>query len=127
MSPPVTPTPEGAGMDAPTEAPSAAIQVPVSSPAAALKQTMTPVGSSNLPAPANRPPTRDELLTLINTIRPGATRAEVVAKLGKPAYAIAMSESGTFTERCRFRAGSENLASIEFRDGIVAKVSRLAP
>jgi hypothetical protein len=81
------------------------------------------------PPPAPAPvvvSTRDQMLKALEQIHPGATRAEVLARLGQPAYTIGMTDGGTYLERCRFRAGLENIASIEFRDGVVATVDKTA-
>lgn len=75
------------------------------------------------PTPA---PTPEDIATALTTVQAGAHRAEVIAKLGQPAYSIATPEGEHLFERCRFRAGSENLASIEFRDGVVTSIDRTA-
>ncbi len=69
---------------------------------------------------------REQVLKELEGIHPGSTHAEVLAKLGRPAYTIAMPDGAHYIERCRFRAGFENIVSIEFRDGIVATVDRIA-
>lgn len=70
---------------------------------------------------------REQVLHAVSTIQLGNSRAEVFAKLGKPVYSISMSDAGQYVERCRFRLGLENIASVEFRDGVVAKVDKLSP
>jgi hypothetical protein len=82
-------------------------------------------------APPPAPPpvvisTREQMLKALEQIRPGTTRADVLARLGQPVYTIGMTDGGTYLERCRFRTGLENIASIEFRDGVVAAVDKIA-
>jgi hypothetical protein len=103
--------------------------------------TVAATGTPDLPAAAKSPagprmlrvppppppppvPTREQLLAALDTIQPGASRDQVFAKLGQPAYSIGMPEGGHMIERCRFRLGSENLASIEFNDGIATVIDR---
>jgi hypothetical protein len=80
------------------------------------------------PLPPRRPVrSRDQILTALGNLRTGVPRAEVFASLGEPAYSIGIPEAGHYIERCRFRAGMENLASIEFRDGYLSGIDRIAP
>lgn len=70
---------------------------------------------------------RDQVLRAVAALRTGLTKAEVVANLGEPAYSIGIPEAGHYIERCRFRSGTENLVSIEFRDGYLSGIDRIAP
>lgn len=77
--------------------------------------------------PARPVRSRDQILQSLVTLHTGSSKAEVLAKLGEPAYSIGIPEAGHFVERCRFRTGTENLAAIEFRDGLVSGIDRIAP
>jgi hypothetical protein len=70
---------------------------------------------------------RDQLLETVGTLRSGVPKSDVFAALGKPAYSIGIPEGGHYIERCRFRVGMENLVSIEFRDGVLTGIDRIAP
>ncbi len=80
--------------------------------------------SSPWPKPAR---SREQVLNALGSLRPGASKAVVLASLGEPAYSIGIPEAGHFIERCRFRVGMESLASVEFRDGFVSGIDRIAP
>jgi hypothetical protein len=66
------------------------------------------------------------MLAALRTISEGVARAHVLARLGRPAYSISASDGGRYVERCRFRIALEDIASIEFRDGLVSKIDIVA-
>jgi hypothetical protein len=66
--------------------------------------------------------TRERFVDIARGIQTGASRADVFAKLGPPAYIIAIPDNGHYFQRCRFRFGAENVAAIEFRDGIASAI-----
>ena len=70
--------------------------------------------------------TRERFVADVRTIRTGARRADVFAKLGRPSYSIAIPDNGHYVQRCRFRFGTENVAAIEFRDGVVSAIDMTA-
>jgi hypothetical protein len=79
--------------------------------------------------PVSHPPSvraREQLMKELSALHAGAPRTEVFAKLGQPAYSIGMPDGSHYIERCRFRMGMENLASIEMRDGYVIAIDRIA-
>jgi hypothetical protein len=96
--------------------------LPVADPAAPVNEAR--VMSPAVPEPAAARLSREQMLAAIRTINKGARRASVIASLGPPAYSIDMPEGEHMVERCRFRAGSENVGIIEFRDGVVETVDR---
>jgi hypothetical protein len=98
----------------------------VTADAAASEATPRPLQPTTLTAPIAGP-SRGEMLTGLSTIAPGASRADVLKKLGKPVYTIAMPDNGYYVERSKFRSGGETIATIEFRDGVVASIDKAAP
>lgn len=66
------------------------------------------------------------MLRSLESLKPGVFRTEVIAQLGPPAYSIGIPDGGHFIERCRFRSGFENVATIEFRDGYISAIDRFA-
>lgn len=91
-------------------------------PAAALPLRSDPFPPAAALVPPEPPMTRERMLETARGIQRGASRAHVFATLGRPAYSIAIPDYGHYVQRCRFRFGTENLASIEFRDGIVSAI-----
>ena len=101
--------------------------VPQSERAEELPAAEPPRVAAAAPPPVVvRGPTREDMIRALAIIQTGARRAEVIAKLGPPAYSIANPDGEHLIERCRFRVGPEDLAAIEFRDGVVAAIDRLA-
>lgn len=86
----------------------------------------SPEITASVPLPP--PPTaktRDELLGSLASIQPGTARDVVIEKLGSPAYKLSYDEDGVFVERFRFRAGGQDVLSIELRNGSVAAAKSL--
>ncbi len=75
-----------------------------------------------LSPPAPPAPSRSGKRNALAEVKAGASRADILALLGPPAYSVGIPEGSHFVERCRFRAGQEDLAIIEFRDGRVAAI-----
>jgi hypothetical protein len=60
-------------------------------------------------------------------LKAGSSRAEMIQRLGTPAYSIGMPEGEHYVERCRFRSGRDSIASIELRDGLVVVIDKAVP
>lgn len=88
---------------------------PVAAPAAVV--------DSALPAELGK----DELLRQVTDLQPGASREQMLLKLGTPASRLSFDEDGRLVERYWFRAGNEVLASVEVKDGAVTMVKPLNP
>lgn len=70
---------------------------------------------------------REQMLQGLSELHAGASRAEMIRRLGPPVYSIGMPDGGRYLERCRFRAGDYNIATVELRDGIVDTIDKAVP
>ncbi len=76
------------------------------------------------PVPA-RP--RAALIQAVAALEPGATRGQVIEKLGPALYAVGIPDGSHYIERLRYRSGSDFIAAIELRDGIVTHIEKPPP
>ena len=95
---------------------------PATTPPEAPAVSAKPASVVPPPAPAAPRLSRDVLLHGLAELKAGSTRAHMIRKLGTPSYSIGIPEGEHYVERCRFRAGSDSIASIELRDGRVTAI-----
>ena len=62
---------------------------------------------------------KEQILAELANIHPGLAREAVLEKLGVPAYRISYDDGGSMFERLRFRAGMEDIAIVELKNGLV--------
>ncbi len=114
--PPASATPEPEEPAPAKSAPPAAAPPPAPAP--------PPIPVARTPAPPRF--SREQMVEGLAELKAGDSRADVIRRLGAPAYSIGMPDNGQYIEKCRFRAGGDLIATIELRDGVVTSIDKAA-